>query len=105
MGYKDGMHDGQESQFQNGFDTGYEQGFRNGFLLGKYKGSLSINGTDDVSNEHGINELILQRSSRGHCVVCVDGSLKDSSIKDIVEKQTNHMEKIENTLISRYGTK
>lgn len=105
MGYKDGMHDGQESQFQNGFDTGYEQGFRNGFLLGKYKGSLNINRTDDASNEQGMNELILKHSSRGDCVFCVDRSLKDSCIKNIIEKQTNHMEKIENTLISRCGTK
>lgn len=105
MGYKDGMHDGQESQFQNGFDSGFEQGFLNGFLLGKYKGSLNINGTEEDPNEHRMNELILQRSSRGHCVVCVDGSLKDSSINDIIEKQTEKMEKIEKTLISRYGPK
>lgn len=106
MGYKDGVHDGRESQFQKGFDNGYEQGFKNGFLLGKFKGSLSVqatkNETNTVSNVQ--NDLILQRPSRGQCILCTDHSLKDNSISDIVGKQTDHMKRIESTLESRYSS-
>lgn len=107
MGYKDGMHDGQESQFQNGFDVGYENGFKHGFLLGKYKGSLAANQNDKSNDEtkNPANDLILGRASRGHCVICTDNSLKDQSISNIVEKQTNHMKNIQTTLESRYGSK
>lgn len=109
MGYKDGMHDGQESQFQESFDAGYEQGFKNGFLLGKYKGSPSTteeqNDCSLQKNANSSNDLILSRSSRGHCVVCTDKSLQESSIGEIIAKQTSQMDKIENVLQSRYGIK
>lgn len=103
MGYKDGMHDGQESQFQNCFDTGYEQGFKNGFFLGTFKGSLTQNQAKKTNDNKPSNDLILSRISRGQCVICTDKSLINSSIKDIVENQTNHSEKIKKTLESRYG--
>lgn len=104
MGYKDGMHDGRESQFQKGFDDGYEQGFKNGFLLGKYKGSVSVQPTKNDSNID-LNDLILQRPSRGQCILCTNPSLKDNSITNIVGKQTDHMNRIELTLDSRNGSK
>lgn len=103
MGYKDGVHDGRESQFQKGFDDGYEQGFKNGFLLGKCKGRLSSSETSAQSNIQ--NDLILQRVSRGQCILCTNPSLKDDSICDIIDKQTDHMKRIESTLASRYETK
>ncbi|XP_031620058.1 protein YAE1 [Contarinia nasturtii] len=104
MGYKDGVHDGRESQFQKGFDDGYEQGFKNGFLLGKYNGQLTIEPTKNDSKSDGKarNDLILQRPSRGQCILCTNPSLKDDSIKDIVNKQNEHMKRIESTLESRY---
>lgn len=104
MGYKDGVHDGRESQFQNGFDAGYEQGFRNGYTLGKYKGSLTVPLKKDATTDSNVqNDLILQRPSRGQCILCTNPSLKDNSISDIVEKQTNHQMRIETTLASRYA--
>lgn len=107
MGYKDGMYDGRESQFQNGFDSGYEQGFRNGFLLGDYKARLNFSSAtkNETNNEpKPSNDLILQRTTRGQCVLCTDNSLINSSIDEIVEKQSRHMEKVQNTLESRYGS-
>lgn len=100
MGYKDGVHDGRESKFQKGFDDGYEQGFTNGFLLGKYKGILASSDTGAQSNIQ--NDLILQRPSRGQCILCTNPSLKDDSISDIIDKQTEHMKRIESNLSSRY---
>lgn len=106
MGYKDGVHDGRESQFQNGFDAGYEQGFKNGFLLGKYNGSLSIGSNKDANKESKIqNDLILHRPSRGQCILCTNPTLKDNSISDIVDKQTEHIKRIATTLESRYSSK
>lgn len=107
MGYKDGVHDGRESQFQNGFDDGYQQGFHNGFLLGKYKGRIFAqntlkDGASDSKNQTS-NDLILQRSSRGQCILCTNHSLKDNSIKDIVSNQNEHMKTIKSTLETRYG--
>lgn len=104
MGYKDGVHDGRESQFQAGFDDGYQQGFQNGFLLGKYKGSSSAKQSmgEGTSDSAVSNDLILQRVSRGQCILCTNPSLKDDSIKDIVEKQTEHMISVESTLKQRY---
>lgn len=107
MGYKDGVHDGRESQFQNGFDCGYQQGFANGFLLGKYNGnrSLAQQTTDNErSNVNPSNDLILQRCSRGQCLLCINPSEINSSISDIVEKQKEHMQRIETTLKTRYGS-
>lgn len=109
MGYKDGVYDGRESQFQNGFDVGYEHGFQNGYVLGKYKGSLTVvqnKSTETSSNAVNSplqNDFILQRSSRGQCILCTNPSLKDNSISDIVDKQTDHLRRIETTLTSRYG--
>lgn len=104
MGYADGVHDGRESQFQKGFDDGFEQGFKNGFLLGKYKGNLSVSISEAaISNVQ--NDLILQRASRGQCTLCTDPSQKDNSIGDIIDKQTEHMQRIESTLETRYGSK
>lgn len=104
MGYSDGVHDGRESQFQKGFDDGFEQGFQNGFLLGKYKGSLSVS-TGQTADSNVQNDLILQRPSRGQCTLCTDPSQKDNSISDIIDKQTEHMKRIESTLQTRYGSK
>lgn len=103
MGYKDGVHDGRESQFQKGFDDGYEQGFKNGFLLGKYKGNLSVQTANQEPNIQ--NDLILQRPPRGQCILCTNPSLKDNSISNIVGQQKEHMNRIESTLQSRYGSK
>ncbi|XP_055322898.1 uncharacterized protein LOC129578410 [Sitodiplosis mosellana] len=105
MGYSDGVHDGRESQFQKGFDDGFEQGFKNGFLLGKYKGSVSNPMAAKSTNSNVQNDLILQRPFRGQCTLCTDPSQKDNSISDIVNKQTEHMKRIESTLGSRYGSK
>lgn len=106
MGYKDGAHDGRESQFQNGFDCGYEQGFQNGFLLGKYNGVRGLaqqTNANDSSNANQPNDLILQRCSRGQCLLCINPTLINDSISDIVEKQSEHMKRIETTLQTRYG--
>lgn len=105
MGYKDGIHDGRESQFQNGFDSGYQQGFQNGFLLGRYKGVESIKQSNGMTtnNSNASNDLILQRPPRGQCILCTEPTLKDNSISDIIEKQTKHINRIEATLISRYS--
>lgn len=108
MGYGDGVSDGRETQFQKGFDDGYEQGYKNGFLLGKFKGQLAKNEltkNDGKSDAKVQNDLILQRTSRGQCILCTDPSLKDDSIKDIVVKQNEHMKRIESTLESRYASK
>lgn len=109
MGYKDGVHDGRESQFQVGFDVGYQHGFKYGFLLGKFKGCLSIEQAqakeENKSNLSGQNDLMLQRPSRGQCILCTNPSLKDESIGDIVIKQTEQMGNIESTLESNYVTK
>lgn len=109
MGYKDGVHDGRESQFQNGFDVGYQQGFQNGFLLGKYKGNIFAQKTlkDGACNSKNAtsNDLILQRSSRGQCILCTNHSLKDNSIEDIVTNQNEHMKTVKVTLETRYGPK
>lgn len=106
MGYKDGVHDGRESQFQKGFDDGYEQGFKNGFLLGKYKGRLSTeqSSRNECADSSNRNDLILHRPSRGQCILCTNHSLKDDSISDIIDKQVDHMKRIESTLSSRYDT-
>lgn len=106
MGYKDGVHDGRESQFQRGFDEAYEQGFKHGFLLGEYKAKvLYAQSSRYDSNVPVQNDLILQRPSRGQCILCTNPSLKDNSISDIIDKQTDHMKRIESTLASRYGSK
>lgn len=105
MGYKDGMFDGRESQFQKGFDAGYEQGFQNGFVLGKFKARQNFNSTESNNATNSQNDLILQRSSRGQCVLCIDNALSNSSIDEIVQKQANHMVKINDTLKSRYDAK
>lgn len=106
MGYKDGVHDGRESQFQNGFDCGYQQGFQNGFLLGKYNGLRSLaqqkRNKDEPSTSNQANDLILQRCPRGQCVLCTNPTLINDSIKDITEKQSEHMKTIETTLQTRY---
>lgn len=99
MGYKDGIHDGRESQFQNGFDDGYCQGFRNGFLLGKCKGSLTAEQSNADTNTLSV-ALGDQRFSRGQCILCTNPTLKDNSICDIVEKQNAHMKTIEDILQS-----
>lgn len=100
MGYKDGVHDGRESQFQNGFDCGYQQGFKNGFLLGKYNGIRSLD--NERSNTNQSNDLILQRCCRGQCLLCINPTLINNSINDITEKQTEHIKRIEITLQTRY---
>lgn len=110
MGYKDGAHDGRESQFQNGFDCGYQQGFQNGFLLGKYNGIRSLaqqtttttTNNDEPSHANQSNDLILQRCSRGQCLLCINPTLINDSISDIVAKQCEHMNRIETTLKERY---
>lgn len=106
MGYKDGVHDGRESQFQSGFDCGYQQGFQNGFLLGKYNGirSLAQKTTNDErpNDTNQSNDLILQRCSRGQCLLCINPTLINNSIDDIIEKQKEHIQRIETTLKTRY---
>lgn len=98
------MHDGRVSQFQTGFDIGYQNGIRNGFILGKQKGLLSAE--PDACNSNVKfdvqNDLILQRPSRGQCILCTDKALIDNSISDIVELQTKHINQIQTTLKTRY---
>lgn len=102
-GYADGINDGRESQFQGSFDIGYENGLRNGFLLGKYR---ATNNAQKTTNDHQqpSNDLILQRVSRGQCIVCIDKSLADGDMTEIIDKQAIHIDKIHSTLKSRYGS-
>lgn len=93
MGYKDGAHEGRESQFQRDFDIGYADGFRNGFILGKFKG---------ISSSAAEKDLILQETARGQCTICVDQSLLEKPIADIRKSQETHMEQVQQTLRSRY---
>lgn len=107
MGYKDGVHDGRESLFQNGFDCGYQLGFQNGFLLGKYNGIRSLaqqttDTNDAQSSTNQSNDLILQRCSRGQCLLCINPTLINNSINDITEKQNEHIKRNESTLKTRY---
>lgn len=106
MGYKDGIHDGRETQFQNGFDDGYEQGFQNGFMLGKYKGTIFGSSLMDASNSKNQaiqNDLILYRPSRGQCILCTNPSIQENCVKDIVTQQNEHIKIVKATLESRYG--
>lgn len=101
MGYKDGKHDGQESQFQSSFDIGYENGFANGFSLGKHKGTYDANKSNKVNDQSKASNIsILQRTSRGECVLCKESSLNNSGIAEIIDKQKNQMNTIEKTLES-----
>lgn len=93
-GYKDGAFDGRGAQFQRDFDVGYAEGFKNGFFLGKTKG---------LNRETTGNDLILSKTARGQCVVCVDQSLMEKPIDEIRETQEMHMNKIRETLSSRYS--
>lgn len=102
MGYKDGKHDGRESQFQASFDVGYESGFKNGFLLGKYRATNVQNTAKDQQLQQPTNDLILQRVSRGQCILCTDKSLLDGDMNGIIENQKTHIDKIRSTLESRY---
>lgn len=100
MGYKDGIHDGRESQFQKGFDDGYEQGFKHGSLLGKYKGDLWAEQLQQGTNAY---DLLLHRPSRGQCVLCTNPALKEDTISNIVVAQSEHMARVTSALQTRYG--
>lgn len=97
LGFKEGAYDGREAQFQRDFDTGFECGFKNGFELGKYR-AIYENNSDRL-------DIILNKPSRGQCVVCTDSSLKEKSTPEITATQEAHIEKCFQTLDSRYKSK
>lgn len=106
MGYKEGITDGREKQFQLGFDEGYEQGYKHGFLLGKYKGSIWIEQSNQGVAANFQNDLILERTSRGQCIICTNPiMLKENSITEIIDRQNQYMNNVKSTLVSRHGPK
>lgn len=89
---------------------GYENGFRNGFRLGQQIGQLnaaaetSNKATQSTAVSAAATDLILKRSTRGQCVVCVDQSLVNESIDKVVCLQQKHMHKVNESLALKYGS-
>ncbi|XP_055677900.1 uncharacterized protein LOC129786733 [Lutzomyia longipalpis] len=103
-GYKEGISDGREQKFQEGFDAGFQDGFQHAFLVGKYKALAWVAEQKGSSGSSGSNtDLLLKNPQLGHCQICLDESLLEKNLLELVKLNSTHTQKVHERVKEKYG--
>ncbi|XP_059610529.1 uncharacterized protein LOC132257578 [Phlebotomus argentipes] len=92
-GFKDGISAGREQKYQEGFDAGFRDGFHHAFLVGKCMGMQK-----DTSNA----DLLLKNPQLGHCQICLDQTLLNKDLDELVKLNCAHTRRIHEKIEERY---
>ncbi|GAB0092831.1 hypothetical protein DMENIID0001_078680 [Sergentomyia squamirostris] len=102
-GFKDGISDGREQKYQEGFDGGFRDGFHHAFLVGKYKAMLDVKQQKTENDPKDSNsDLLLKNPNLGHCQICLDPTLIEKDLSDLIGITKSHTEKIHSKIEEKY---